>query len=91
MRRDRQSDLFLRSTPIAGNAGGTVEVEYQDGNARISAEPRRLPAPTTLGPYTTYILWALTPDGRASNLGVLGDEDGGSGELEASYGASQFA
>jgi len=87
----RQSDLFLRSTPIAGNATGAVEVEYQGGNARISARAERFPTPTTLGPYTTYVLWALTPDGRASSLGVLGDEDGGSGQLEASYGASQFA
>ena len=87
----RQSDLFLRSTPIAGNATGSVEVEYQGGNARISARAERLPAATTLGPYTTYVLWALTPDGRASNQGVIGDADGGSGQLEASYGASQFA
>ncbi len=87
----RKSDLFLRSTPIAGNATGKVEVEYQGGNARISADAERLPAPTTLGPYTTYILWALTPDGRAFNQGVLGDADGGNGSLEATYGASQFA
>ena len=86
-----RSALFLRSTPIAGNAGGTVEVEYENGNARISAAAYDLPAAATLGPYTTYIVWALTPDGRAANLGVLGDEDGGSGELEGSYGSSQFA
>jgi outer membrane protein OmpA-like peptidoglycan-associated protein len=86
-----RSTLLLRSTPIAGNASGTAEVEYEGGNARISAAAYDLPAAATLGPYTTYILWALTPDGRASNQGVLGDEGGGNGELEASYGASQFA
>jgi outer membrane protein OmpA-like peptidoglycan-associated protein len=87
----RRSGLFLRSTPIAGNANGRVEVEYESGNTRISAAADNLPAATTLGPYTTYVLWALTPDGRASNQGVLGDEDGGSGTLETSYGGSQFA
>jgi outer membrane protein OmpA-like peptidoglycan-associated protein len=87
----RRSDLFLRATPIAGNAGGTARVEYQSGNTSISVAVDRLPDPTTLGPYTNYVLWTLTPDGRASNQGVLGDEDGGSGQLEANYGASQFA
>ena len=86
-----KSDLFLRATPIVQAGEGTVEVEYQDGNARISAEVERLPAPTTLGPYTTYVLWALTPDGRAANQGVLAGEAGGRGQLETQHGASQFA
>jgi outer membrane protein OmpA-like peptidoglycan-associated protein len=86
-----KSDLFLRATPIIQTGEGTVEVEYQDGNARISAEVERLPAPTTLGPYTTYVLWALTPDGRAANQGVLAGEAGGRGQLETQHGASQFA
>ena len=84
-----KSDLFLRGTPIAANAQGTVQVEYQNDNASISARAWDLPEPSSLGPYTTYILWALTPDGRAVNQGVLALED--KGELETSYGASQFA
>ena len=84
-----KSDLFLRGTPIAANAQGTVEVEYQNDNASISAAAWDLPEPSSLGPYTTYVLWALTPDGRAVNQGVLALED--KGELETSYGASQFA
>ena len=86
-----KSDLFLRGTPIAANASGAVEVEYQDGNARIDTKVAGLPAPTSLGPYTGYVLWALTPDGRAANLGVLTGVEGGKGELETTYGAPQFA
>jgi outer membrane protein OmpA-like peptidoglycan-associated protein len=85
-----KSDLFLRGTPIAANASGEVEVEYQDGNAQIRAKVSELPAPTTLGPYTNYVLWALTPDGRAVNLGVLTGVEGGKGEIETTYGAPQF-
>ena len=89
-RQGPKSDLFLRGTPIAANAEGKVQVEYQDGNAQISAKAENLPAPSSLGPYTTYVLWALTPDGRAVNQGVLATlED--KGELDTSYGASQFA
>jgi outer membrane protein OmpA-like peptidoglycan-associated protein len=86
-----KSDLFLRGTPIAANAHGSVRVEYQDGNARISANVEKLPEPATLGPYTTYVLWAVTPDGRATNQGVIAGIDGGKGELDTEYSASQFA
>ncbi len=87
----RRSDLILRPTPLIATGEGEVQVEYEDGNARIEAEVDRMPAPTRLGAYTTYVLWALTPDGRASNLGVLTDWEGGRGELDTQYSEAQFA
>jgi outer membrane protein OmpA-like peptidoglycan-associated protein len=86
-----KSDLFLRGTPLAATAEGNVRVEYQNNNAQILAAVRDMPEPASLGPYTTYILWAVSPDGRATNQGVIGGIDGGDGELETQYGASQFA
>jgi outer membrane protein OmpA-like peptidoglycan-associated protein len=86
-----KSELNFRGTPIAANAYGNGEVEYDNGNARISVEVDELPAPTSLGPYTTYVLWALTPDGRAVNQGVIGDFEGGGGKIDTEYGAPQFA
>jgi outer membrane protein OmpA-like peptidoglycan-associated protein len=86
-----KSDLLLRATPIAATGDGQIEVEFEDGNARIGAKVEDLPPPPSLGPYTTYILWALTPDGRSANLGVLGTAEGGDGEIETQYGGSQFA
>ena len=59
-----KSHLFLRGTPLAATAEGKVQVEYQNDNAQISAEVKDLPKPASLGPYTTYVLWAVTPDGR---------------------------
>jgi outer membrane protein OmpA-like peptidoglycan-associated protein len=90
-RENRKSDLFFRGTPIAAIAEGTAEVEYQDGNARISAKVKDLPEPPSLGPYTNYVLWALTPDGRAANIGVLVGAEGGKGEIDTRYAAPQFA
>jgi outer membrane protein OmpA-like peptidoglycan-associated protein len=86
-----KSDLFLRGTPLAATAEGRVQVEYQNDNAKISAEVQDLPAPASLGPYTTYVLWVVTPDGRATNHGVIGGIEGGKGEIETQYNASQFA
>jgi outer membrane protein OmpA-like peptidoglycan-associated protein len=86
-----KSDLFLRGTPLAAVAEGKARVEYQNDNAEIIAEVKDLPEPASLGPYTTYVLWAVTPDGRATNQGVIGGIEGGKGELATSYGQSQFA
>src|SRR5688572_9982459 len=86
-----KSDLFLRGTPLAATAEGNVRVQYQHTNAPILAAVRDMPEPAPLGPYTPYVLWAVSPDGRATNQGVIGGIDGGDGELETQYGASQFA
>jgi hypothetical protein len=42
----------------------------------------KLPEPSTLGPYTVYVLWALTPDGRAVNQGVIAGSEGGKGSMD---------
>ena len=86
-----ESDLLFRGTPIAATAQGKGSVEFEKGNAQISVKVKDLPVPTSLGPYTTYVLWALTPDGRAANQGVLAGAEGGKGDLKTQYGASQFA
>lgn len=86
-----KSDLLFRGTPIAATAEGKGRVEYQEGNAEISVDVEGLPVPASLGPYTTYVLWALTPDGRAANQGVLAGAEGDKGQLETRYNTSQFA
>jgi hypothetical protein len=90
-REGPKSDLFFRGTPVAATAEGKGRVEYQNGNANISAEVDDLPEPGSLGPYTTYVLWAITPAGRATSQGVIGGYRGGTGEVETQYSASQFA
>jgi outer membrane protein OmpA-like peptidoglycan-associated protein len=90
-REKRKSDLVFRATPVLSMGEGKAQVEYENGNASISAEIKHMPPPSTLGPYTTYVLWALTPDGRATNEGVLAGADGGSGSIDTEYAASQFA
>jgi outer membrane protein OmpA-like peptidoglycan-associated protein len=86
-----KSHLLFRGTPIAATAEGKAQVEYQNDNAQIMAEVENLPKPSSLGPYTTYVLWALTPDGRATNQGVISGHLGGKGQIDTRYGASQFA
>ncbi|MFZ2507056.1 MAG: DUF4398 domain-containing protein, partial [Steroidobacteraceae bacterium] len=84
------STLDFHGTTIALSADGTGEVEFQEGRARVDVSVRKLPDPWKLGPFSTYVLWAVTADGRASNLGSI-EVGSGRGYLKATTALSQFA
>lgn len=59
-------------TALLPRAEGQAKVESQGGALAINAEFKGLVSPSTVGPgYLVYVLWALTPEGRANNLGQL--------------------
>ena len=90
-REHKKSELIFRATPVISTGEGGADIQYESGNAQIAAQVKHLPPPGLLGPYTTYVLWALTPDGRAVNQGVVGGYEGGEGKIDTEYGAPQFA
>ncbi len=54
------------------SADGKAEVNSKRGAIEIEAEFGNLQKPTTFGnEYLTYILWAISPEGRAVNLGEV--------------------
>jgi outer membrane protein OmpA-like peptidoglycan-associated protein len=68
---------FVGSPAMAG-ASGQAKVEGKRGYYEIEAEFRGIDPPVRFGSeYLTYVLWSISPEGRASNLGeVLIDDDG---------------
>ena len=89
-REGPESELLLTGTPLAPAASGKVEVEFQNGRSEVRSDVKELPEPAALGPFTTYVLWAVTPDGRATNLGGI-EISRGKGKLNTSFSGSQFA
>ena len=89
-REGPESELEFRGTSIALEAEGEAEVEFQEGRARVAVDVGKLPHPGRLGPFATYVVWAVTADGNANNIGSIEVHDG-DGELEASTPLSQFA
>ena len=89
-REGPKSWLLFRSTALALAAEGDGQVEFQDGRSTVEITVRRMPQPWTLGPYTCYVLWAVTIDGRATNLGSV-ELNGDRGSLETSTALAQFA
>jgi outer membrane protein OmpA-like peptidoglycan-associated protein len=60
--------------PVQGSsrAEGRVKVDSRTGATRVEANIDRMPHPSTFGEeYLTYVLWAITPEGRPQNLGEL--------------------
>jgi hypothetical protein len=53
-------------------ARGQAKVESKKGYIEIEVEFANLERPTSFGnEYLTYILWAISPEGRAINLGEI--------------------
>ena len=73
----RYKDNDDTSVNIVGTAlnpqmAGKVEVKRKDGRTRLKLKVQALGHPQSLGPYyTTYILWAIAPEGQADNLAEL--------------------
>jgi outer membrane protein OmpA-like peptidoglycan-associated protein len=59
-------------TDLMPSANGEAEVNSKRGALEIEAEFGNLQRPTSFGnEYLTYILWAISPEGRAVNLGEV--------------------
>jgi len=64
--------IDFRGTVLLPGAKGGAVVESKSGRVEIDAKFDHLPAPTRYGrEYLTYVLWAITPEGRAKNLGEI--------------------
>lgn len=64
-------------TDLMPAANGEAEVNSKRGTIEVKAEFGNLQSPKTFGnEYLTYILWAISPEGRAVNLGevLVGDD-----------------
>ena len=64
--------IDFSGTALLPNAHGEAKVESKKGYIEIEVEFDRLQPATRHGAeYLTYVLWAITPEGRTSNLGEI--------------------
>lgn len=70
--RSGATKLDFAGTDLMPGANGQAKVESKKGYIEIEVEFGNLQKPTTFGnEYLTYILWAVSPEGRAVNLGEV--------------------
>ncbi len=70
--RGGPTPIDFQGTVLLPHAKGTAIVESHRGSVAIDAKFEHLEAPTRFGrEYLTYVLWAISPEGRPKNLGEL--------------------
>src|SRR5499425_1755592 len=70
--RSGSTKVDFRGTALLPNARGEAKVESKQGYIEIEVEFDDLQSATRFGPeYLTYVMWAITPEGRATNLGEV--------------------
>jgi outer membrane protein OmpA-like peptidoglycan-associated protein len=70
--RSGATKLDFAGTDLMPTADGQAKVESKKGYIGIEVEFGGLQRPTTFGgEYLTYVLWAISPEGRAINLGEI--------------------
>ena len=70
--RSGATKIDFRGTELLPGARGEAKVESKQGYIEIEVEFDGLqPATKNGAEYLTYVLWAITPEGRTSNLGEI--------------------
>lgn len=70
--RTGSTHIDFRGTELMPAARGEAEVASQMGSTKIDTRLEKMTPPSQFGPeYMTYVLWAITPEGRPMNLGEV--------------------
>ncbi len=70
--RGEATKVDFAGTTLMPLADGWARVENKRGNLAITAEFGNLQRPSAIGgEYLTYVLWAISPEGRPVNLGEV--------------------
>jgi outer membrane protein OmpA-like peptidoglycan-associated protein len=70
--RSGPTPIDFRGTVLLPDAKGAAIVESHRGSVSIDAKLEHMAPPTRFGrEYLTYVLWAISPEGRPRNLGEV--------------------
>jgi outer membrane protein OmpA-like peptidoglycan-associated protein len=82
----------LKGTALMPGAKGEAKVEAKQGITHIEAKVEHLEQPGRLGTqFLTYVLWAVSPDGRTNNLGEILLNEDGNGNLKVTSQLQTFS
>src|SRR5690242_8738843 len=91
--RDRggSTKVDLRGTDLEPQVTGDVNVTGHTGRLALNVTVHHMKGARDLGlPYLTYVLWAITPEGRPTNLGEVIPDDDGTAHLQLTTALQSF-
>jgi len=90
--RSGATDVDFAGTNLLPSANGKAKVRSKRGTLEVEAEFGNLQTPMAFGDeYLTYVLWAISPEGRAVNLGEILVGDNNRSKLTATTDLQAFA
>jgi outer membrane protein OmpA-like peptidoglycan-associated protein len=90
--RSGATKINLRGTDLMPGATGEAKVESKRGALKIEAEFSGLDKPTSFShEYLTYVLWAISPEGRPVNIGEVLVGDNHRSKLDVTTDLQAFA
>lgn len=82
----------LKSTGLVPAASGQAKIEAKAAITTVDAQVEGLTPPLQLGTeFLTYVLWAVSPDGRANNIGEILIDKNGKGRLRGNTQLQTFS
>ena len=89
--RGGSSKVDFRGTKLMSQATGSAKVESKANHTDIDSQFEDLNPARNYGPeFLTYVLWAITPEGRPTNLGEIVPKNDGKGSLKATANLQTF-
>jgi outer membrane protein OmpA-like peptidoglycan-associated protein len=89
--RSGSTRIGFRGTALMPEALGEAKVQSEQGVIKINAEMEKLGPATQFGhEYLTYVMWAITPEGRATNVGEVLLNHSGKTKLDATTELQSF-
>src|SRR5439155_19878726 len=89
--RGGSTRLDFRGTSLVPTAHGEAAVEGRKGYVEIKTEMKDMQPASRFGPeFLTYVLWAITPEGRPVNLGEVLLDDNNRGVLNVTTDLQAF-
>ncbi len=89
--RSQPTKIDFHGTVLLPKAHGEAKVTSKAGVVEIDCKFKKVEAPTRFGPeYLTYVLWAITPDGRPVNLGEVLTDGSGESKFKATTSLQTF-
>ena len=90
--RHGSTKIDFEGTTLMPGASGVAEVASKSGAMKIEAEFKGLDKPTSFGTeYLTYVMWAISPEGRSVNLGEVLVNDDHRSKLDVTTDLQAFA
>ena len=90
--RQGPTQIDFRGTVLLPQGKGGATVESKKGRTEIDADFEHLKSPQSYGrEYLTYVLWAITPEGRPHNLGEVIPDHSDNGHLHVTTDLQAFA